>query len=147
MKEQIILYVKTEFTEFPGLRLHCESSGVSGEDFYHNVLNKRFYEAISSKKRIVVNLDGTAGYPPSFIDESFGRLIYDFGEDLVRANLSIVSDEEPIWKDMIENSTFTKWEARRKKNLRPECSENYTPIPWWHNFNGEYKEISSYEEC
>ena len=91
MKERLILNVKDEFTEFPGLRLRSESKGVSGEDFYHKVLNQRFYEALSSGKELEVILDGTAGYPPSFIDESFGRLVFDFGEECVRKNVRIVS--------------------------------------------------------
>lgn len=147
MKERLTLNVKDEFTEFPGLRLRSESKGVSGEDFYHKVLNKRFYEALSSGKELEVILDGTAGYPPSFIDESFGRLVFDFGEECVRKNVRIVSDEEPIWKEMIEDSTYSKWEDRRKHNKKPETSEGFNPDAWWRYVDGNYIKVNSYDEC
>ena len=60
--EEITIKVRDQFSEFPGLRLHKESPNVSGEDFYHKILNEKFYDAFKSNKHLVVDLDETAGY-------------------------------------------------------------------------------------
>lgn len=121
-----------DFTEYPGLR-HCEISDDSGEEFYHAVLNGAFYKAISNEKDLTVNLDGTAGYAPSFIDEAFGNLVYDFGLEIVKKHLEIVSEEEPDWKDMLYNETFPQWESRRIEGKKPKVTQEHTP---WYRVSG-----------
>lgn len=145
--EKITVKVRDKFSEFPGLRLHKESPNVSGEDFYHEILNKEFYKALDLGQHLVVDLDDTAGYPPSFLDEAFGRLVFDFGGNTVKSNLKIISKDEPSWEDMIYHSTLVLWEKRRKSHEIPECSEDYPNKPWWHLFKDELKQISSYDEC
>ncbi|WP_193453164.1 STAS-like domain-containing protein [Pseudomonas nitroreducens] len=67
----ITIYVK-DFSEFPGPRK--ESVGPnSGEKFRDTVLLKALRE--HPDEEISVNLDGTAGYGSSFLEESFGGLI------------------------------------------------------------------------
>ena len=61
----ITISVFSDFSEFPGLR-HCAISENSGEEFYHNVLNKAFKEAYDNKTKLTINLDNTAGYASSF---------------------------------------------------------------------------------
>lgn len=145
--EEITIKVRDQFSEFPGLRLHKESPNVSGEDFYHKILNEKFYDAFKSNKHLVVDLDETAGYPPSFLDEAFGRLAFDFGLDAVKRTLIIVSKDEPSWENMIFDSTLILWERRRRENKKPVCSEDYPNKPWWHSSKNGLKQISSYDEC
>jgi hypothetical protein len=109
--------VLEDFSEFPALR-HCNISDESGEKFYHNVLNKAFKEAYDLNEKLIVNLDATAGYASSFLDEAFGNLVYDFTLDIVKSNTEIISEQEPHWKDMIINQTYPQWEARRKNKRK-----------------------------
>ena len=44
-------------------------------NFFITLLKKSF----ETKIKLQVVLDGTAGYAPSFLDEAFGNLVYDFG--------------------------------------------------------------------
>lgn len=142
----ITISVKDDFNRRPGLRTYTITPGNSGEDFYHKVLNSKFYEAYSQNVKLVVNLDDTAGYPPSFIDESFGRLTYDFGADIVKDYLDIISNDEEIWKSTILDSVLPKWQARRLKNEAPEMSDGFTPSAWWHrDAKGGCKQITSYD--
>ena len=105
----------------------------SGEDYYHKVLNHEFYEALISGQVIEVSLDVKSGYASSFLDEAFGNLVYDFSLDKVKSSISIVSEEEPEWKDMIENESFNEWEKRRKDQREPEKTIDH---PSWFRYNG-----------
>jgi hypothetical protein len=125
-----------DFSEFPALR-HCNISDNSGEEFYHKVLNKVFKEAFEKDEKLEVNLDNTAGYASSFLDEAFGNLVYDFTLEVVRKYISIISDQEPHWKDMIENQTYSQWETRRKNNQRPIVTKDHEP--WFRFVNNEIK--------
>ena len=97
--------VLNDFSEFPGLR-HCDISDRSGEEFYHSVLNKAFKKAYEMNEKLVVCLDETDGYASSFLDEAFGNLVYDFTLNIVKNHIEIISEEEPHWKELIENQTF-----------------------------------------
>ena len=70
------IFVK-DFSEYPGLR-HCSISDDSGEEFYHEILNYKFKECFERDETLIVNIDYTAGYAPSFLDEAFGNLVFDF---------------------------------------------------------------------
>jgi hypothetical protein len=112
------------YTEYPGPR-YCNQGDCSGEDFYHKKLNSAFAIAISEGVQLEVNLDKTAGYASSFLDEAFGNLIYDFSEELVRKILVLVSEQEPDWKQMILDDVFIDWEERRISHLEPKKTENH----------------------
>jgi len=113
--------VSGNFSEFPGLR-NCNISDKSGEEFYHKVLNIEFKEAYDKKEKLIVNLDGTAGYASSFLDEAFGNLVYDFTLDVVKKYIEIISLQEPHWKEMIEEKSFLQWEDRRKNRKNPKIT-------------------------
>ena len=113
-----IISVLENFSEFPGLR-HCDISDKSGEEFYHTVLNITFKEAVEADDKLTVNLDKTAGYASSFLDEAFGNLVYDFTLEVVRKNVIIISIQEDHWKEMLENQTYIQWEDRRVSGQRP----------------------------
>ncbi len=128
-----------DFSEYPGLR-HCSISDDSGEEFYHKVLNNAFKLAYENKKKIKINLDSTAGYAPSFLDEAFGNLVYDFGLETVQKNVIIISEEEPDLKDMILNETYKQWQKRREKNDTPRKTREHEP--WFRLVNGKITKIN-----
>jgi len=114
--------VLESFSEFPALR-HCNISDKSGEEFYHTVLNKEFKEQFEKKEKLIVNLDNTAGYASSFLDEAFGNLVFDFKLENVKKYVEVISMQEPHWKSMIENETYPQWEERRTKNQHPKVTK------------------------
>lgn len=116
--------ILNDFSEFPGLR-HCNISANSGEEFYHDVLNREFRNAYIENCKLTINLDNTSGYASSFLDEAFGNLVYDFSLDIVRNHIVIISDQEPHWKDMIENQTYIQWEDRRKNKQNPKVTKEH----------------------
>ncbi len=136
----IIIY--KDFSEFPGLR-HCSLSDNSGEEFYHSVLNLAFYNTLTSKEKITINLDNTAGYAPSFLDEAFGNLVYDFTKDIVLQYLEIISIEEPYWKEMIFNETLEQWENRRDIKKSPKVTKEHSA---WYRLVGSKVELQIWEQ-
>lgn len=104
----------TEFTEYPGPR-YKRQGDCSGEEFYMERLNSAFAQAYRENRMLEVWLDGTAGYPSSFLDESFGELIYDFTLEIVKKRLLIVTEFNKKRKEKLEEETFVQWEERRKK--------------------------------
>ena len=80
-----------DFTEYPGPRYQRQGD-FSGEEFYVKKLNSAFTQAYREEKKLEVYLDGTAGYPSSFLDESFGELVYDFTLEIVKKRLLIITE-------------------------------------------------------
>ena len=120
--------IKNEFGLYTGLR-HVKVSEKSGEEFYHKILNKEFKNCLEKKEILIVDLDGVRGYSPSFIDEAFGNLIYDFGLSNVTKYLRIKSQDKPFWKDSIENETYKLWEHRRLNRQAPVKTVAHEN--WW----------------
>lgn len=128
--------VLSNFSKYPGLR-HCKFSETSGERFYHEVLNSEFKKSYENNELLKVVLDQTDGYASSFLDESFGNLVYDFTLEIVRKHLEIISEEEPHWLDMIYNKTFVEWEERRRKSDSPRITAKHKP--WFRIVGTELK--------
>lgn len=104
-----------EFTEYPGPR-YKNQGDFSGEEYYITRLNALFCECYSKKEKLVILLDGTAGFPSSFLDEAFGELVYDFSLDIVKEWLVIETQRYSRHKQMIENETYNQWEEKRNNN-------------------------------
>ena len=126
--------VAKDFSEYPGLR-HYSISDNSGEDFYHQILNEKFHNAFINEKTLVINLDATSGFAPSFLDETFGNLIFDFGLENVKKHIEIISTEETYWNEMIFNDTFIVWEKRRIEKQVPKVTRKHKP--WYRIINNE----------
>jgi hypothetical protein len=112
----------------PGPR-YIKQGDDSGEFFYHSILNDEFYSAISNDQKLIVNLDGPNGYASSFLDESFGNLVYDFGYEEVINHIEFISKEEPEWITMLKNETFKEWEERRLSKDEPQKTSPHSE--WW----------------
>lgn len=113
-----------DFTEYPGPRYDGQGPE-SGEKFYVEKLNPAFVKCFKENKKLVVNLDGTAGFASSFLDEAFGQLTYDFGESLLKEVLQIDSNDEPEWRRMIMEETIPQWQKRREQGQAPVATMKY----------------------
>ena len=117
--------VSKDYSPVTGLR-YCKRSDHSGEDFYHIKLNSWFAEAYMANEKMTVVLDGGEdGYGPSFLDEAFGNLVYDFTLDVVKRWLIIDSEGDPEWGDSIETETYPIWEENRKNYVEPVKTEDH----------------------
>ena len=67
--------IANDFSRTPAGRTEADHGSNSGEAFRIKHLVPKLKEAISSRSKLVVVLDGTAGYPVSFLDEAFGGLV------------------------------------------------------------------------
>ena len=121
--EKIVIRV-LDFTEAPGPRFISQGEH-SGEQFYVDVLNKAMARCIKDNKELDVLLDGTAGYPSSFLDQAFGELIYDFTRAIVEKRVHIVTVINRRRKLKLESETYPQWEEKRKSSpdLRHETQE------------------------
>jgi hypothetical protein len=63
----------------PNLGVRYKSLGLfSGEQFYDELLEKRFKEAKAANEQLHIYLDGASPYGSSFLDESFGKLARNY---------------------------------------------------------------------
>lgn len=118
MKEILIKVI--DFTEYPDVR-YIEQDEYSGEEYYYKVIKPAFTEALHENKILCVDLDNTAGYASSFLDEAFGNLVYDFDYKDVLKHLKIISLEEPDWVDIIMHDVLKDW--KEKKDLGKQRKE------------------------
>ena len=65
-----IIRIAGDFSEFPGGRYPEDGDG-NGTTFREKFL----VPAIESNEKVTIVLDGTRGYPSSFLEEAFGGLI------------------------------------------------------------------------
>ena len=124
-----MIKIKDYYT-YPGPR-YCNQGEASGEEFYHRILNNAFANAYKDSEKLVVNLDDTAGYLSSFLDEAFGNLVFDFSLEIVQPRIKIVTTQEPDWEAMIENEVFQNWEKRRLDSNSPKKTIDH---PEWFRF-------------
>lgn len=66
----------------------------SGEEFRNKHLMPKF-ESLKKGEKLLINFDGTYGYPTSFLEEAFGGLARILGIEAVLNKLEFKSDEEP----------------------------------------------------
>lgn len=91
-----------EFTDTPGPRLRKEGEH-SGEEFREDLLRPRFEDAAEHGCILVVDLDGTAGYASSFLEEAFGGLARRCSIAAVQDGIEVKSDTRPWYIGEIED--------------------------------------------
>lgn len=101
--QRTIFKISEKFSATPGPRYITEGDW-SGELLRTTILKRVVMEAISSGEKITIDLDGTAGFGTSFLEEVFGGLIR---EDKLRISdlqkvLYFKSNEEPYLIDDIK---------------------------------------------
>jgi len=92
--EDLHLSVARDYTDTPGPRYRAQGR-YSGEELRDTLLELRFLEAVKCGVHLVVDLDGTASYATSFLEEAFAGLARKHGKGLVLQTLVFKSDEEP----------------------------------------------------
>lgn len=110
------LKVATDFSRTPGPRRRKEGKH-SGEEFREELLAPAAKSAIESGEDLVVDLDDTAGYGTSFLEEAFGGLVRNDGVSLAALLrvLKVVSEQEPdLLLEVDEYLTEADAETRRK---------------------------------
>jgi len=85
-----IINISKDFTDTPGGR-HISEGKYSGEEFRESLLKP----LIEKNQKVKIELDGTFGYPVSFLEEAFGGLSRKYGKNKILELLSFVSDEDP----------------------------------------------------
>ena len=98
----IKLNIAKDFSRCPGARYRNEGD-FSGEEFRENFFLFFLNEAIAAHCKLIVDLDGSAGYSTSFLEEAFGGLIRhnNMSYDVIKTTVEIKSDEDPSYKDDI----------------------------------------------
>lgn len=97
--ENTEIHLAKAFSKFPAGRYKTDGP-YSGQAFRENYLRGPLREG----KKVVVFLDGTAGYGSSFLEEAFGGLVREekISEESLKDKLSIKTEyenlETRIWK-------------------------------------------------
>lgn len=76
--EKFNINIAKDYSRVLGGR-YIKHGDFSGEDFYEKILQKKFIEAQKENEKLYIELDGTKGYPSSFLDQSFGVLARIYG--------------------------------------------------------------------
>lgn len=85
--------VVNDFSKTPGGR-KIEEGSFSGEAFLRDVLFPKYQDAVSNNEILEIDFDGTFGYSPSFLDESFGGLVRKTKEKGILDNIEIESKDD-----------------------------------------------------
>lgn len=94
--------IALDFSETPGARYKTDGD-FSGEEFFEKNLEPKFLEIKDTENVLFVNLDNTAGYATSFLDEAFGGLARKYGKELVLQKINFISIEEPYLIEEIKS--------------------------------------------
>lgn len=73
----------------------------SGEEFLHTLLLPAYKSCLVSGELLVINLDGTFGYTPSFIRIAFGGLSKKYPYNDISSVVSIISEDDITLKNII----------------------------------------------
>jgi|1048.fasta_scaffold29970_2 hypothetical protein len=113
--EKIEISVLKHFSPTPGPR-YIHEGKFSGELFRKNVLYPRVSEAIEKNIPFEVNLDKTAGYGTSFLEESFGGLIrmHKLSYDKIMHLMTLISKEEDYLIDDVNEYLKDAYEESKK---------------------------------
>lgn len=89
----IVINVCKDFTDAPGPR-YISQGTFSGEEFRKKKLIPNMKKAIDDGEKILIDLDGTFGYPTSFLEEAFGGLTEFFDKNDILRIIEFKSNDE-----------------------------------------------------
>lgn len=93
--------ISKDFTTAPWARYRSDWAK-SGQEFYEDLLKWKFEKARNEKAKLQIDMDGTLGYPSSFLSESFGRLRHEFKTIDIWKTIEIKSDEDDTLIELIK---------------------------------------------
>lgn len=93
------LVIAKDFSRTPGPRKISEGK-YSGEDFL-KMLEPRYVDARGKGTKLLVDLDGAAGYATSFLEAAFGGLARKYPAAEILETIAFKSDDEPDLIDEI----------------------------------------------
>lgn len=97
--------VSKDFSTAPGGRKRAYGRH-SAEEFLETILLPKYIESMAAGTPLRIDLDGTAGYAASFLDEAFAGLARARAPENILAHLVLISREQP---ELIEEiTTFIK---------------------------------------
>ena len=107
--------ILTDFSPTPGPRYIDEGKN-SGEKFRKEVLFPLVLNALENNENFIVDLDGTAGYGTSFLEESFGGLIRINSLDYnsIMKYMTIISEEEDYLIEDVNDYLIDAYEESKK---------------------------------
>lgn len=113
--EKIKINIRRDFSPTPGPR-YIHEGKFSGELFRKDILFPKVSEAVEKNIPFEVNLDGTAGYGTSFLEESFGGLIriHNLSYEKILALMTLVSLEEDYLIDDVNEYLNDAYEEHKK---------------------------------
>ena len=88
-----IIVVAKDFSDTPGGRFKKDGPN-SGEEFKERYLKPEF-DKLKGNEKLLIDFDGSYGYPTSFLEEAFGGLARIYNAKNVLEKLDFKSDEEP----------------------------------------------------
>lgn len=108
----IFYSIANDFTKTPGLRYRHQSK-FSGQEFREDKLVKLYLQAKKNKELITIDLDGTYGYPKSFISEAFGglpRQLTSESRSEIYKRFRFISNDQPDLPDRIASAILSETE-------------------------------------
>lgn len=114
VKDKIIFKIAEDFSSTPGPR-HIQEGNFSGELFRKEYLYPIVKKALEEDQNLLVDLDGSAGYGTSFLEEAFGGLVREekVNKDALLKILEIKSNEEDY---LVDDIVHYIEDAEREKN-------------------------------
>lgn len=85
----------------PGLIADEKQGTWSGERYLREVLLNEYKAAIATGQKLRIDLDGTAGYGPSFIRETFKGLVRETKDKDILDKLEIKFDDDPYRRETL----------------------------------------------
>jgi len=115
--ESVNIKIAKDFSDTPGPRYENEGK-FSGEKFRKEVLEPTVRKALKEGKKIKVDLDHTAGYGTSFLEEAFGGLIRNDKIEYKRLkeSLELKSEEEEYLIDDINEYLREAYDETEKNS-------------------------------
>lgn len=99
--------VSEQYSDTLGAR-YAKDCAFSGEDFRDTVLVPLYLSYRVSGQTVRFVLDGTYGYPISFLEEAFGGLVRIYPEEDVMGMIEgFISTDQPLLPKVIEHFMLT----------------------------------------
>ena len=109
----IYVSVADDFSRTPGARFRKDGP-FSAEEFMETLVVPKFEEARRLGVKLVMDLDGVAGYATSFLQGTFGNLAAHYGTREVLNTVEVISNDDPYLLKYIDR--YIK-EANRVEEL------------------------------